>query len=410
MYGSGTGALVWAGPITNTATGGNTLSIGGTNTGTNELRGVLADNGANVLSVSKLDAGKWILSGSNTFTGTTTVNAGTLIVKNSNALGATNGATTVANVSTALLQFDGSAGDLTVPEPITIQGAQSGSLRNLSGTNTLSGAVTLTSGADFRMTSGRLIFAGGITSANNSGFSLNGEFTIGTTPVTIGTGGMGFTSNGNNPATPARLNIGGNTWGATTINFGGYVTLGAHDALPTNTTVQWGWSAPDQSSGTLDLNGYNQTVAALKAHPSNPTVYGDQKITGSSGTFTINQDSGTNTWFGRFEGGISVVKSGAGMLVVSGTNTSSDATSVSVLGGGVSLTHTSVLSTNTTVYITTGATVELSAGTHVIQNLYINGIRQRKALLNASNLPGVISGTGSFFPRMGWSGTLIRVL
>ncbi len=60
------------------------------------------------------------------------------------------------------------------------------------------------------------------------------------------------------------------------------------------------------------------------------------------------------------------------------------------------------------VYVTGGAKVDLGPGTFVIRNLYIDGVKQRKAFLNATNLPSVLSGTGSFFPAEGWSGTLIQ--
>jgi hypothetical protein len=60
------------------------------------------------------------------------------------------------------------------------------------------------------------------------------------------------------------------------------------------------------------------------------------------------------------------------------------------------------------VYVTSGAKVDLGPGTFIIRNLYVDGVQQRKAFLNATNLPGVLSGTGSFFPAEGWSGTLIQ--
>lgn len=66
------------------ATGGSaaqnkTLSLGGTNTADNVISGVIPNNAAGgLVSVTKLNAGTWVLAGTNTYTGTTTITNGTL--------------------------------------------------------------------------------------------------------------------------------------------------------------------------------------------------------------------------------------------------------------------------------------------------------------------------------------------
>ena len=100
LYSSGSGALIWTGPISSTFTGNRILSIRGSNAGTNELRGNLADNGANVLSLSKIDLGRWILSGTNSYSGGTTLSDGTLVFARTNSMPASgtfavNGGTTL---------------------------------------------------------------------------------------------------------------------------------------------------------------------------------------------------------------------------------------------------------------------------------------------------------------------------
>lgn len=60
-----------------------TLTLTGSNTGDNTILPNIVDNGAepNITSVSKTGAGKWILGGAaNTYTGTTTVSNGTLLI------------------------------------------------------------------------------------------------------------------------------------------------------------------------------------------------------------------------------------------------------------------------------------------------------------------------------------------
>jgi autotransporter-associated beta strand protein len=72
-------ALLFGGRITPSATSGTTrLILTGSNAGANRIAGILADNGAGTLSLVKDGAGLWILSGANTYSGGTTVMAGTL--------------------------------------------------------------------------------------------------------------------------------------------------------------------------------------------------------------------------------------------------------------------------------------------------------------------------------------------
>lgn len=103
---TGAGALTFTNAAFNVAvanTGGaRTLTLGGSNTGNNEIQGAIIDNTGvgGAVGVTKADAGKWILSGSNTYAGATTVNAGTLLI-NGNQSAAT-GAVTVSGVGTVL--------------------------------------------------------------------------------------------------------------------------------------------------------------------------------------------------------------------------------------------------------------------------------------------------------------------
>lgn len=100
----------------NIATNGgtNTLSIiglGGSNTGNNTISGIISNGAQTKSGISKVDAGTWVLSGTNTYGGTytqtvspffttnigTTISAGKLITNNNSALGVGS-----VNVSTAL--------------------------------------------------------------------------------------------------------------------------------------------------------------------------------------------------------------------------------------------------------------------------------------------------------------------
>lgn len=111
---SGTGAL----KLTNTgsiAFAGSsnqirTLTLDGSNTADNTLAAGLTNNGTGATNLTKVGDGKWIISGTSTYTGATTVSAGTLLV--SGALG--NSAVGVSNAGTAFGGSGSLAGSLTL--------------------------------------------------------------------------------------------------------------------------------------------------------------------------------------------------------------------------------------------------------------------------------------------------------
>lgn len=89
---NGLGPIVWTGAnsFSNASTNNKIFTLGGTNTGENEIQGIIADNGANVFSIDKINAGTWILSGDNTYTGATTIRDG-ILQANANEVAATSG-------------------------------------------------------------------------------------------------------------------------------------------------------------------------------------------------------------------------------------------------------------------------------------------------------------------------------
>src|SRR5262249_37073021 len=92
---SGTGALTFSntGAIAFTGTGVRTLILSGTNTGNNTMTPVIGDDASGATSLTKSGAGTWVLPTANTYTGTTAVNAGTLIMTNANAVPSANALT-----------------------------------------------------------------------------------------------------------------------------------------------------------------------------------------------------------------------------------------------------------------------------------------------------------------------------
>ncbi|MGV2334524.1 MAG UNVERIFIED_CONTAM: autotransporter-associated beta strand repeat-containing protein [Planctomycetaceae bacterium] len=113
-----------------------TVTTGGT------LSGAIIGSG----SLTKLGAGSLTLAGTNTYTGATSINAGTIIATNSAALGTTAGSTTIT--SGAALDVRANIGT----EAITVSGtgiSSGGALITGSGTGTVGGAVTLAADSSF---------------------------------------------------------------------------------------------------------------------------------------------------------------------------------------------------------------------------------------------------------------------
>jgi fibronectin-binding autotransporter adhesin len=105
---SGTGTLSFTDPAVpltyGTANQVRTLTLRGTNTGANDFGKNLGNNGSGALAVTKTDAGRWILSGTNTYTGATSVQAGVLLIDGST------GSSAVSVSSGAVIGGDGTIG------------------------------------------------------------------------------------------------------------------------------------------------------------------------------------------------------------------------------------------------------------------------------------------------------------
>ncbi|WP_170062704.1 autotransporter-associated beta strand repeat-containing protein [Polaribacter filamentus] len=133
------GTIDGGGTITSSGSGTYTLNVG-TGNGASSFSGILENGSATELNLTKSGNGTLTLSGPNTYTGRTTIAAGTINAQHDTALGAISGPTMVMNGTT--LQIEGG---VSIAEPITLYGAgisNTGALRSLSGNNTYSGTIT----------------------------------------------------------------------------------------------------------------------------------------------------------------------------------------------------------------------------------------------------------------------------
>jgi fibronectin-binding autotransporter adhesin len=316
----GTGAVTLGANRTVTVSA-NTLTVGG------------AISGA--FTLTKAGAGTLTLSGTNTYSGLTTVSAGALTITNSSALGSTAAGTTVS--SGAVLQLDGSGGDLAVgAEALTLNGtgiSSNGALRSLAGNNSWAGLVTLSGASNIQSDAGTLTLSGGI---NLNTFVLTiqgaGDTTVSTGAIT-GTGGL--TKNDTGTLTLGSGGVTANTYtGTTTVNAGeldlnkaagtnaiaGNLVIG--DGSGTDTVKLL---ASDQiantsdvtinSSGVLNLIDLSETIDALNGSAGASVMLG-------SGTLTVGANNQpTANFAGVISGtGGSFVKTGSGTQTFSGTS------------------------------------------------------------------------------------------
>lgn len=245
-----------------TANQTRTFILGGTNTGNNTFAPTVADNGTGAVSVTKNGTGSWILSGANSYNGTTTVNTGVLNIQNASALGTTTNGTSV--ISGAALQIQG---NITVgAEALTLRGTglgNDGALRNIAGSNTYGGLVTLGAAARINSDAGSLTLSntGTITGAT-FGLTVGGAgdttiaSIIGTTTGTLTKDGTGtVTLTGANTYTGATVVGAAGGSNAGTLRVSGSGTIGTGNTTATVTV----------NAGDLDLNGTTQKFSNASA-------------------------------------------------------------------------------------------------------------------------------------------------
>lgn len=171
---SGTGTLSVSTDLVVSTPVAQTLTLNGTNTGANTFSGKIID-GVGKVSLTKSAAGRWIVSGNNTYTGDTTISAGTLEIGASGVLGGGNyaGNISIANASSGNLNVNSSANQ-------TFSGVISGSgalIKNNTGTLTLSGANTLTGATTIN--GGILTFANVASKSSGSAVTAAAAGTVG---------------------------------------------------------------------------------------------------------------------------------------------------------------------------------------------------------------------------------------
>lgn len=276
--------------------------------------------GQDVSLIVKNGTGTWILSGSNTFSGTSitsatatsgiVVNSGVLSVRNNNALG--------TSATAGQLQVRVNGGTLDLASAITLDNGvnlnlnNGGTLRS-TGSNAVNSKVTLTTAAAATASLTTVGSADVLTIGN-----ATNDLTGGATDTVLNVGGPGTI------ALAQSSNYAG-TW---SIN-NGTLQLGNNSALGAAATTGVTFGA--SSAATLKLNGFSPTVTSLttNATPGTPSV-----VNGTSGTSTLTvNNASNNTFAGSLSDGaagvLALTKGGAGTLTLNGSLGYTGATTVS---------------------------------------------------------------------------------
>ena len=337
------------------------------------------------------------LNGDNSYDGETAVNTGTVVIASAHALGSTTGDTAINNNRGATLDLRGNLMD--IAEPITVIGGNvnRNTLLNGSGTNTLSGLLSIQGGRFNAGVGTWLKFTGGVT--GTSPFfvvNANGTIEFTTTPVTIGTGIFHCDSGG-----LTILGVAGNVWGRILLT-GGTLRTDVANALPATTSLQIGGVSYGPNA-TLNLNGHDQTIGSIA--PAGTTT-GTVIITSATpATFTINQSSDT-TYGGQFAGEVTLVKTGTGTLSLSNALSSTagsfivsngtlrvtpasclgNSTNIVVAGGVLELQNNASVNDAAALTLSDGGTLKLAAGlSERVDRLFLDGVQQPSGRYGSSS-------------------------
>ena len=291
------------------------------NSASSAITGIISD-GATAAILTKTGAGTLSLSGTNTYTGQTNINTGTLAVTVNDALGSNAAGTVIASGATLDLQNV----NYTTTEAITNNG---GTLATSTGTSAYAGVMTL--GAD-------------------STVDVDGTQLTISTAIGDGSGGYAITKDGN-----------------------GTLVLSATSTYTGDTTI---------SNGTLTVTGtLADTTDVSVASGATYDVDQTDTIQSLSGAGTINiastniltfGDANDKTIDGVIEGDGSIVKVGSSTYTLSGNNTYTGLTTIS--NGVIAITHNNALGTTAgTTTVASGAALHLSNNITVAEAITIGG-------------------------------------
>jgi YVTN family beta-propeller protein/autotransporter-associated beta strand protein len=350
--------------------------------------------------IVKIGAGTIVLSGNNSYSGGTAINAGTLAVSSDGNLGDSSGGLAFGG---GTLQF---LSGFTTSRAVTLtsgggtfdtNGNNSTLAGTISGTGGLtkigSGTLTLSGTSTY---SGPTMIAGGLinfNSASNFGsgtITLNGgglQWASGTSTdissslAPFGSNGATFDTNGNNVTLASTLlGIGG----LTKIG-SGTLTLSGNNSYSGGTTINAGTLAVGSNSalGTGALTFASGT--ALQAAANGLSLANAMIL---NGTDTVDTQTNALTLAGVLSGSGGLTKTGSGTLILTNANTYSGGTAINA--GTLRLENNQALGTG--ALTTTGSVVDYANGVTIPNPIVLNSnTTQLQVLAGTATQAGVIS-------------------
>lgn len=292
------------------------LTVGNDNTNTT-FNGVLED-GATALGLTKSGSGTLTLTGTNFYTGGTTIGSGTIQLGN----GGTTGSITGNVTNNGILAFDRSdaptfAGVISGPGSVAQIGPGT---TILTGDNTYTGSTTISAGT-LQLGNGGTTgsIAGNVT--NNGTLAFDRSDTLTLAGDISGTGSVNQTGGGTTILAGNNTYAGGTTISAGTLEAGSANGLSQGSAFTVNSI--------------LDVHGFSSAIGSLSG---TGTVLNNGQAAAS---LTVGSDNTSTSFNGVLENGTSpleLIKSGTGTLTLTGSNTYTAGTAINAgtlqLGNG----------------------------------------------------------------------------
>jgi len=378
IYASQSGANpVLIANIATTGAGTKTLILGGTSTADNLISGTIADNGGTT-SLRKTGPGTWGLSGSNTFTGTASILAGTLKLNATagtsnvlaNAVGITFNADSTVGSAGGTLTFNGFLNTQT-SETVGALTPTAGA-GNVVVTNNGGASTTLTfASLGARGTGATLNYAPG----SAAGIAFTTAPTVTNGIIAAASGSAAFqTFRGTDWATYASGSVAAATYtplpasaATSTVNYSLSADTTVSAAMSVNTLKLIGAGTPPTLTlgGTLTLTAkgllFDNSSGAATISGSQLGAAGDELVVYTGGTaaanaLTINAAIGSGT--------ASLTKSGPGLLVIGGSNAFTGNTIINegtVRLSGSTATLGAITAAANTTTLRQGATLDINA-------------------------------------------------
>jgi fibronectin-binding autotransporter adhesin len=324
----------------------------------------LAANVSGAGTLSKSGVGTLILTGTNSYSGGTTINGGTLQLGNGGTSGSIAGNVTDNGIFAINRSDTYSFGGVISGTGAFAQIGTGTTI--LTGVNSYAGGTTI-NGGTLQLGNGGT--AGSIIGdvADNGIFAINRSDTVTFGGVISGTGAFAQIGTGTTILTAA------NTYtGATNVNAGTLQT-GVANALSTATAVTVA------SGATFNLNSFNQSIGSLA---------GAGSVALGTAALTTGNDNTSTTFSGAISGSGSLIKTGTGVLTLAGASTYSGGTTIA--GGTLSLANNQALGTG--ALTTTGSVVDYANGVSIANAIIINSnTTQLQVLSGSATQAGAIS-------------------